>query len=364
MGPIALALAAALFAQDLEVRWRGDPRCPEADFQGSLARYLAGASERRAVEVSAEVRREGEAGWSATLVLTTAEGRSTRALRGRSCAEVSDAAAFVTAVVVDPGVLTRPEPGAIVPAPEGVELPQEAEADGEAATVEAGQSREMSPGTGEADPLGDPAPSQQEARAVEPPGPLTGAGSADMSPEPEPEPGLRGFVRVTGGLEALGMPRVGPTVGLAGGLLIRRRGRVELTGLYRAPTTQYTAIDPSAGARVRMWAVGARGCWVPEARRVEVPLCGGLEVGQALGEGVGYAGARSDRFVWAAALLGPALAWAPRPWLALWLGADLAVPLRRGSFGAAGLGTIFAIAPVSLRAALGLEFRLGRGNPR
>lgn len=360
-------LAVALPAQGVDVRWRGDPRCPEAEFQGSLARYLAEASERRPVEVTAEVRRDGEARWSASLELTTADGRSARTLRGRSCAEVSDAAAFVTAVVVDPGVLTRPAPGAIVPAPAEEEAsPAEGDAPEEIVDMTSGPG-EMSPRTG-SEPAGvGPAVGQDELElspgtpALEP----VAAVGSELSPGPEPRPpaGRRGFVRVAGGLEALGMPGVGPQLGLTTGLL-GARWRAELTGMYRAPTTRFTDVDPSAGARVRLWTVGVRGCWVPPTRGVEVPLCGGLEAGQALGEGVGYAGAQADRIPWVAALLGPALAWAPRPWLALWLGVDLALPLRQASFSADGLGTMFESAPVSLRAALGLEIRFGRDNRR
>jgi hypothetical protein len=207
------------------------------------------------------------------------------------------------------------------------------------------------------------------AAPVEPaPEPAAGAGPleenvpSDMPPKPAARAARpRGFVRVTGGIEALGMPRVGPAVGLAGGLL-GRRWRVEVTGLYRAPTTEFTQLDPQAGARVRLWTVGARGCGVLRARQVEFPLCGGLEGGQALGQGVGFTGGRTDRIAWLAVVFGPAVAWAPRPWLALWFGADVGVPLLGGTFSAAGLGRMFTIAPVSLRAALGLEFRFGRGG--
>ncbi|MCY0989946.1 hypothetical protein OV203_22595 [Nannocystis sp. ILAH1] len=372
MGPLVLALVAALPAQDIEVTWRGDPRCAQHGFQDSLARYLAGATESRPLRVSVDVRREAEGRWSATLDLEAAEGRSKRTLRGRSCAEIGDAAAFVTAVVVDPGVLTRPAEGAIVPAP-SAEPGQLAPKDMsyETSSAEVGAS-DMSLGTGDVG-ASDLPPGTEVApveRAPEPaagtgvtrPGPIQGNVSSDMSPKPAARATrLRGFVRVMGGLEALGTPRVGPAVGLAGGLL-GRRWRVEVTGLYRAPTTEYTQIDPQAGARVRLWAVGARGCGVLRARQVEFPLCGGLEGGQALGEGVGFQGGRTDRIAWLAVVFGPAVAWAPRPWLALWLGADVGVPLLGGTFSAAGLGRMFTIAPVSLRAALGLEFRFGRGR--
>ncbi|MFZ6184860.1 hypothetical protein [Nannocystis pusilla] len=384
MGPLVLALVAALPAQSVDVTWRGDPRCAQHGFQDSLARYLAGATESRPVRVTVDVRREGEGRWSATLDLEAAEGRSKRTLRGRSCAEIGDAAAFVTAVVVDPGVLTRPAEGAIVPAPSAAPAGKPAPEDmpSETSPAEAGAS-DMSPGAAESgisdmsprtglsgadtshmsSGAGGSAPPDEPApAAVTRPGPLQGDVSSDMSPKTDARAArLRGFVRVTGGLEALGMPRVGPAVGLAGGLS-GRRWRVEVTGLYRAPTTEYTQIDPQAGARVRLWAVGGRGCGVLRARQVEFPLCGGLEGGQALGEGVGFAGGRADRIAWLAVVFGPAVAWAPRPWLALWFGADVGVPLLGGTFSAAGLGRMFTIAPVSLRAALGLEFRFGRGG--
>ena len=374
MGPVVLAFVVALPAQDVDVRWRGDPRCSEHGFRDSLARYLAGAAESRPVEVTVDVRRDGDARWSATLVLVTAEARSTRTLRGRSCAEIGDAAAFVTAVVVDPGVLSRPSGGAIVPAPaeaEAGEKDMSVETAAEPGGAEAGArpepvGAELAPEAAGAAATGTTSEAASEVVRDMPDetgtdDPLPTA-PAPAAPPPKPaRPRLRGFVRVVGGLEALGMPRVGPTVGLAGGL-VGKRWRVELAGSYRAPTTQFTAVDPTAGARVRMWAVGARGCGVPRAGQLEFPLCGGLEAGQVIGEGVGFIGARTDRIAWAAVVFGPAVAWAPRPWLALWFGADVGLSLLRGTFSAAGLGAMYEIAPVSLRAAVGLEFRFGRSG--
>jgi hypothetical protein len=106
-----------------------------------------------------------------------------------------------------------------------------------------------------------------------------------------------------------------------------------------------------------MWALGARGCGVLHPGPFELGLCGGFEAGQAIGEGQGYSGSRGDAIPWAAATLGAALSWAPRRWLALWLGVDLAVPVLRGRFTTAGLGELFKVGPVSLRGALGLELR-------
>jgi hypothetical protein len=129
--------------------------------------------------------------------------------------------------------------------------------------------------------------------------------------------------------------------------------------MYRAATDTRSEVDPTVGARIRLWTVGVRGCGVLHPRPLEVHLCGGLEAGQAIGRGLGFRGAKSDAIEWVAAVVGPAVAWAPRRWLALWLGADLAVPLLRGTFAVRNLGdgALFEIAPVSLRAAVGLELR-------
>lgn len=428
MSPAILALVSALQAPAVEVDWRENAHCSQDLFKESLARFLEGASDRRAVRVRIAPRRVGEGRWAARLVLETADGRSTRLLRGRSCAEISEAAAFVTAVVVDPGVLSRrpgetggagdsdmslgTDGGAATEAPEGASAANSTQATREVAeaggmgvpvppppapsggvpaagSANAGGSAEraaepsadLSLGTSR-DARGERPVELGRAGGVvveegDPGGPeaieLAARGQVQSAAEPSrvharAGAGMRGFARVAGGIEALGMPRIGPQVALAGGVFdARRRWRVELTGLYRAPTTVFTAIDPSAGARVRMWAVGARGCGVPGVGRSGFPLCGGFEVGQAIGEGVGFAGRRADRFAWVAVVLGPAFTWAPRRWLSLWVGADLGVPLLRGRFEVKGLGTVFEIAPVSLRAALGLEFRFGansRGTSR
>lgn len=152
------------------------------------------------------------------------------------------------------------------------------------------------------------------------------------------------------------MPWLGPQLTLTTGVRAHA-WRVELGAIYRAPTRVVAEADPAAGARVRMWALAARGCGVLHPGPLELGLCGGLEAGQVIGEGFGYGDARRDPIPWVALTLGPALSYAPRRWLALWLGVDLALPVVRGTFAAAGLGRLYTVGPVSLRGALGLEFR-------
>lgn len=360
---LTLALAAPA-GPPVEVVHRGDPDCG-LEFDRSLASFLAGSSGGRPVRATLRLT-HGRGRWSAELALEVAGGRSTRRLHGASCPEIARAAAFVTAVVVDPGVVDRsgvgdgaapvtdsgaphiadapmvPDaPGRLASTPDASVVPEQAPA-GANPSVTARQSpaapgSAASPaGTGPPDVENDPARSLPAARRRARPG---------------------GFARLVGGVEALGMPSVGAQAAVAAGVR-GRVWRVELVGMYRAPTTVASAVDPGVGARVQLWTIGARGCGVLRPAAVlEVPLCAGVEVGQAIGEGLRYEGARRDAIAWAAVTVGPALGWLLRPRLVLWAGLDVAIPVVRGGFSATGLGTLFTIAPVSPRAVLGIELR-------
>ncbi len=350
MSPLLLMLALHAAPHDIDVTWRGVEGCEQAGFDDSLAAYLTGGTRQRTVAVTVAVERVGATQWAATLELATDGAPSTRRLTGASCSELSSAAAFITAVLVDPGTLGRAEPGA--PAGPTPWVPESTTTIVPPPIVPVSVPQPTAPV-----PVPTPQPTASDSRT---PAAIPDAEPAPMPSQPAPsQPRTRalvGFVRIAGGFEALALPKIGAQLSGAGGLL-GRRWRAELTAAYRAPTTAYAATDPTAGARVRLWTVGARGCGVLRPARIEVALCGALEAGQVLGAGVGFTGGRSDRFAWLAGALGPAVAWAPRRWLALWLGVELAVPLLGGAFEARGLGTLSKIGPASLRAALGVEAR-------
>lgn len=341
MAPLLILLAIHAAPHDIDVTWRGVEGCEAQGFHDALEGYLAGGTRQRTVAVTAAVQRVGAQQWAATLELATGGVTSTRRLTGASCAELSSAAAFITAVLVDPGTLGRAEPGAepgtpaaLVPEPAPAVVP----------VLEPSLAPASEPSLA---PVSEPSLAPVSAAEV---------GAPAGVPVPPRTRSLAGFVRVAGGFEAPGLPKIGGQVAVAGGLL-GRRWRAELTGSYRAPTTAYSPIDPLAGARVGLWTVGARGCGVLRPAMLEVLVCGAVEAGQVMGEGVGFGGGRRDRFAWVAGALGPALAWAPRRWLALWLGVELAVPVLGGEFEARGLGKLYKIAPVSLRTGLGIEAR-------
>ena len=318
----------------VELAWTGDPACDEQAFRASLDVLLAGVAPADALAVTvAATRARGR--WTLQLTLDEPGGRSTRRLHGPTCAAVSEAAAFVTAMVVDPSLADRTVAPAAVdePAPDDTDRP----------TPDIPPPPE--PSVPVAPPIIEP---------VSPP--VTPELPPPAAATPPPRSGPQGFVRLAGGFEALGMPAIGGQLHAAAGAL-GRRWRVEVRGAYRLPRRLAPPGDASATTRIGLWTLGAHGCGVLRPSVLEIPLCACLEAGQAFGSADGIPNPRSDRIPWLAATVGAAIAWAPRRWLALWLGLDLAVPLLRGGFRIAGLGEVHTIAPVAPRGALGLELR-------
>lgn len=348
-----MALAAPI-TDAVDLHFDGDPDCAREQFARSLETHLAGTTAPRPVRATLRLRRDRPTRWTADLSLETAGSRSNRRLTGATCFEVCDAAAFVTAVVVDPAVLARPRPRKPPPTPVPDPFAAPDPAPGPDLTIKPDPPPVLGPTTA-ADP---PAP------ATFAPGPPPPAPSPTDTPALDPAPDApaarprrpRGFVRLGGGVEALGLPWVGPQVALAGGLL-GRAWRSELAATYRAPSRVLAADAPGVGAWIRMWTLAARGCGVLRPERLELGLCGGIEAGQAIGEAYGYPGARRDPIPWLAVTLGPTLSWSPRRWFAVWFAPELAIPALRGRFSAAGLGTLYRIHAVSLRLGLGLELR-------
>ncbi|MCY1063464.1 hypothetical protein OV090_01745 [Nannocystis sp. RBIL2] len=197
--------------------------------------------------------------------------------------------------------------------------------------------------------------------AAPPPGGRLGSPADDPAldaPAPAaltPRPPVRAAVRLAGGGEIGGIPAFSPAAGLALGLF-RGPWRVELAGTYAARALAYP--EPAeVGARVRVATGAVRGCGVPRWRRLEFPVCAGLELGYVHAVARGVADPRPAGDLWLAAQLSPGLAWAPTRVLALTLGLDILVALRRPGFHVAGLGELARSQPVGLRPMLGIEAR-------
>ncbi len=304
-------------AEPVELRWQGPTSCPAEGFYAALARHLGARADAAApLRVQVRVAAESERRW--TLELVVADGGAPRQLAADRCDTVVDAAAFIVAQAVEQAAApTVPEPPP---------------------------------------PLPEPVPTPPAPTPATPPPPR--AAPEPREPPPAPPPRLRGALRLFGGPSGGSLPAVGGDLGLAAALL-GRGWRIELLGRGRLPVRKRADGEASVGARLAMWALGARACGVPGRRRLELPLCAGLELGQVTGRSEGLASSGRAALPWVAVTASPGLTWSPRSWLALTLQAELAVPLLRHSFVITGLPPIHRLGGAELRGLLGLEFRLG-----
>src|SRR5678809_648444 len=114
-----------------------------------------------------------------------------------------------------------------------------------------------------------------------------------------------------------GPPKITGMLGAAIGLRDRFwRAELEASGAF----ARTTSLDGMAEvkASVGRWAIGARGCGVPTRGRIEVPLCAAIEAGQLVGQGKGAtSNPHTKGRPWLAAVIGPALAVAIVPRLAI-----------------------------------------------
>ena len=93
----------------LVLRWRAPQGCPsEGEVTAAVTRLLgrpvAAPSPRR---VAVARIRQTRRGWSLRITVSTGATRRHRALAGDTCAEVSEAAALVLALAIDPDVAAR-----------------------------------------------------------------------------------------------------------------------------------------------------------------------------------------------------------------------------------------------------------------
>jgi hypothetical protein len=193
------------------------------------------------------------------------------------------------------------------------------------------------------------------------PDPFVDAPRRDRPAAPEPAAPARPrkrleiALRPMLGLESGGLPGTGPTMGVATALLTRRV-RTEASAQYFMP--RYTGATGGAGAVLQLVTAAARVCPRGLLRRIELAApCVGLELGAALGRGVGVDVSRRDAVLWAAALVGPALAIRVHPRMTAFADAHAAFPLGRPTFAMRELGTVWR-ASIGVRALVGLEIRL------
>jgi hypothetical protein len=265
------------------VVWDAPPVCPQRrELDDAIARRLGRPLGDREVGLAGRITRHDRAPRYRLNLRLTAGGRSeARTLTAERCASLVDATALLVALAA----------GHTDAAPLPVDVADEAPAPEPVDVADAAPE----PVVTESAPPPSPIPIMPPALDPDPPAP-------PAVPPPTRRPG--GVVRLHGGPELGAVPGVTGALGLAGGLLWRR-ARLEFHALWLAPRTR-TRDDTSL--RVTLLAGGVQACARPGGARLEVPLCGGLELGGMRGAAHGP-DARSVTAFWLAGVAAAGLAW-------------------------------------------------------
>jgi hypothetical protein len=331
------------------LRWDAPPQCPDRAAVLAMIDATLGDVKREelhAVDVRGQLEPAEPEGFVLRLELDGGKGGA-RELRGSSCEELSEAAALLIAMAIDPRLLERQQQEAteVVP-PVTPEAAQEAATEG---TPEAVTERPAAPDRNEPspDPVDEPtSPGDAASSRASPRAPLA------------PRERLRFLGRIDAGVGGGPLPGATGVLDLAVGLG-GRGWRAELTAEYWTPRTRASASNPAIGVRAQLWALGVMGCGEPRFRSLSFPLCAGVLAGAIHARGMGdELVSRSVASRWVAVAVQPGLVWWVRPRLGLAVRGQGHVALARPELRSEPSGTAFVGAPVggSLRA--GLELRL------
>ncbi len=291
---------------DAVVRWHAPESCPsEADVVASAEQLLGTPlrADATTLRIDARVERVGDGNWRLDLRESSASGERTRTLHASSC----DALANATAVLVSVGAGAREQ------------------------TTVPTSARQTAPPAPAPHDAATPARSRAPAR-------------------------WWGSTRVTTGAAVQPLPSVAP--GLAAALGARTRFvRIELAFAWWFARRTMLDDGSGRGGALRLWWMGPRACGVPAVGRVELPVCGAVQLGAMRGIGLGVDRPEAARVPWVALAAGPGLEVRIVPVLAFVLDVDLVVPLVRGTFALDGLGAVHRTGPVAMTAMAGLGVR-------
>ena len=305
-------------AGELMLSWSAPEGCPTQEtLQSAIDRYLGGAglSLAREVRADAKVTALEDGGFRLALLVETGGGTSVASIDAERCELLVKAAALKIAVTVDPLAVLD--------------------------TVEAEPPAQPQP---------PPEEKEEEAAPIIEPEP---------EPEPEPppsEPKVRGAIAAQG-LASYGvLPNFGAGVGLSAAIVFER-WRFEAAGAYWPSRSERTDLTHDIGGNFMLGTAALRGCPEPKYKKVEFPLCLGVELGAMRGEGFGVDDAAVASRLWAAALLGLGVTWAFTDHLAVGARLEAVVALARPEFSIRGAGLLHQAGPAAPRGLVGLEVR-------
>ena len=327
-GALWLSLVAAPVAgpEQLRLEWQAPPSCPDTTQVHQMIIETLGdvdPEQLRPVAVRATLR----PATSETFVLRMeleGGGAGTRELSGPSCVELSDAAALVIAMAIDPRLLERLE----------VEPPERTE------------------------PSEVPTPAREEPALPEPTDVEDPTPAEIVEPEVVPSPSPLDFVAHFGGGGGYGpLPRGGGVAAV--GLGVAGPGwRAEFVGSYWPPSTGQSNNNPAVGVRAQLWNVGLQGCGEPTLGPVSIPLCLGVLAGAVHAVGTGELEPVRVASRWGAITAEPSIVWWARPRLGIALRTRGHVAVVRPDLRSEPSGTIHTSSLFGGSVRVGLELRL------
>ena len=297
--------------------WRAPTECPQAEaFTAQVERFLGqplASARAQDLRISGEVLASDARGYVAHLRVQGSGAARERELSHRDCAELTEAAALVTALAIDP-TLTVPENGANTNAG--------ALADESAAKNPAGN----------APPPTAPAESALKAATPGPGARLSAPSLKDSLPTPPSARSVRAAIAAVGLLGNAVLPGVGVGVGA--------RARVQRASLalglqadYWLPRSRSVG-DGGAGIELGAWGAGVTACGVPLSGRMALALCGGGVVGDMYGAGNGFLSSpRTSHRRWSGLEAELDLTIMTTSSLATWLGLNVGKTLEAPHFG-------------------------------
>ena len=152
------------------------------------------------------------------------------------------------------------------------------------------------------------------------------------------------------------LPSVAP--GVVGGVALTwRRLRFQVDAAHWFARAARREDRPDTGGDIRLTTGSARICPLAVLRPIELPLCGGIELGSMHGRGVGLDIPARTRLLWVALTASAGIIWMPSRWVGVWADAVLVVPVSRPVFEAENVGRIHKPAAAAFAGMLGVEAR-------
>lgn len=265
LGLAVCSLVSSAHAQSppLPASWRAPESCPQQSsfvlhLEGFLGRQLS-AVDDRSLDVVGNVRADADQGYVAQLRVRTKLGSQQRELAHRDCAELTEAAALVSALAIDPKL--------VVPPPKSGD-----------------ESAGASAGPQPLPPADAPPPTTPVAPLEPTTMPPASSSSRDAPRSVPPSGSLHPSLAVLGLVGSSILPGAGAGVGLFGALG-PGRFRLAARGSYWFPRFQGVAGVTGPGIDLGAWGVGLKACALPLAGEVTLATCLGPELGDMYGTG-------------------------------------------------------------------------------